>query len=115
MHKNKDGNLVNFDRGKHVLRNNETINIKICLKKKKWTDPFRERYSSLFFFWSQPRFKGLITRRGMTWLVEISIRATKNIFKFRIYENHTRDPRSEELNEGDDHPSFNSSLRGSHI
>ena len=42
MHKNKDGNLVNIDRGKHVSRNNETINIKICLKKKKkWTDPFR--------------------------------------------------------------------------
>ena len=35
MHKNKDGNLVNIDRGKHVSRNNETINIKICLKKKK--------------------------------------------------------------------------------
>ena len=34
MHKNKDGNLVNIDRGKHVSRNNETINIKICLEKK---------------------------------------------------------------------------------
>ena len=34
MHKNKDGNLVNVDRGKHVSRNNETTNIKICLKKK---------------------------------------------------------------------------------
>ena len=34
MHKHKDGTLVNIDRGKHVSRNNETINIKICLEKK---------------------------------------------------------------------------------
>ena len=34
MHKNKDRNLVNIDRDKHVSRNNETINIQIFLKQK---------------------------------------------------------------------------------
>ena len=37
------------------------------------------------------------------------------MMKFRIYENHIYEPRSEELNEGWSSPLFDSSLRGSHI
>ena len=64
MHKNKDWNLTSIE-ASMFSRNNETININICLKKK-WTDTFRERYPSLFFFRSQPKFKGLITRHRLT-------------------------------------------------
>ena len=65
MHKNKDWNLTSIEVS-IFSRNNETINISICLKKKKWTDTFREGYLSLYFFWSQPRLKGLITRHRLT-------------------------------------------------
>ena len=75
--------------------------ILIFVWKQKWTDFFRERYPSLFFFWSQPRFKGLITRHRLT--------------RFRDWLGSSRFRYVQLKIKGDDHPSFNSSLRGSHI
>ena len=88
-------------------------------KKKKRTDTFREGYPSLYFFWSQPRLTGLITRHRLTrfrdWLGSSRFRYVQLKITSSLYMKIICDPRREELNEGDDHPSFNSSLRGSYI
>ena len=53
MYKNKDDNLTSIEVSTFLSENNETTNIKICLKKKNWTVTIRERRSPPFFFRSQ--------------------------------------------------------------